>query len=119
MSELAKQHCIAITKDTPRLNETEVKALLNELSGWQVLEKDGELRLEKAFKLKDFNEAISFTNQIARAANEEDHHPALQTEWGKVTVSWWTHRIHGLHKNDFIMAAKSEELYAEGISRRD
>jgi len=69
------------------------------------------LRLEKAFQFKDFRQALAFTNRIAQLANEADHHPAILTEWGKVTVTWWTHKIKGLHKNDFIMAAKTEQAY--------
>jgi len=56
---------------------------------------------------------MDFTNQVAKIANDEDHHPAILTEWGKVTVTWWTHKIRGLHLNDFIMAAKTDQLASE------
>ena len=71
---------------------------------------DGEKRLERVFKFKNFAEALEFTNKVGKAAEKEDHHPLIVTEWGKVTLDWWTHKIGGLHKNDFIMAAKANEL---------
>ncbi len=71
-------------------------------------EGDGIKRLERAFRFKNFAEAVAFTNRFAKTAEEEGHHPAILTEWGKVTVTWWTHKIRGLHQNDFIVAAKTE-----------
>jgi 4a-hydroxytetrahydrobiopterin dehydratase len=111
MNELAELNCSRIEANTLRLNEHEISQLKTQLPGWQIYEKDGELRLEKVFKFKNFNQAVAFTDQVAQAADAEDHHPAILTEWGKVTVTWWTHKIKGLHKNDFIMAAKTEQLF--------
>jgi len=111
MNELIQQHCSPIGANTQQLNEQDVNQLKEKPPGWQTYEKNAELRLEKVFKFEDFHTAVAFTNQIAQAANEEDHHPAILTEWGKVTVTWWTHKIKGLHQNDFIMAAKTEEIY--------
>jgi 4a-hydroxytetrahydrobiopterin dehydratase len=76
-----------------------------------VYEKDGIKRLERTFKFKNFVQALEFTNQVGGLAEEEGHHPALLTEWGRVTVTWWTHKIKGLHRNDFIMAAKTDKQY--------
>ena len=78
---------------------------------WMVREVDGMQRLERVFKFKDFAQSLEFTNRIGAIAEEEDHHPLIVLEWGKVTLQWWTHTIGGLHKNDFIMAAKSDQLY--------
>jgi 4a-hydroxytetrahydrobiopterin dehydratase len=111
MDELAKLHCSPIGATTPRLNEHDVNQLKAKLPGWVTYEKDAELHLEKVYEFEDFRKAIAFTNQVAQVANEENHHPALLTEWGKVTVTWWTHKIKGLHQNDFIMAAKTEQIY--------
>ena len=111
MDELARLHCSQINAKTLRLNEHDVNQLIAKLPGWQTPEKGAELRLEKVYEFEDFRKALAFTNQVAQVANEEDHHPALLTEWGKVTVTWWTHKIKGLHQNDFIMAAKTEQLY--------
>jgi 4a-hydroxytetrahydrobiopterin dehydratase len=111
MDDLAKQHCVAVTANTPRFSDDQVKEYSQQLQGWQVNLKEGEPRLEKSYAFKDFKQAIAFTNLVAQAANTEDHHPALLTEYGKVTVAWWTHKIKGLHLNDFIMAAKTDLLY--------
>ena len=71
----------------------------------------GVRRLERVFAFKDFAQALAFTNQVGELAEAEGHHPAILTEWGRVTVTWWTHKINGLHRNDFIMAAKTEAVY--------
>jgi 4a-hydroxytetrahydrobiopterin dehydratase len=111
MNELAQLHCVPIKADTRRLNAGEVSQLKARLPDWCTYDKDGQPRLEKVFKFKNFDQALAFTNQVAQAANAEDHHPALLTEWGKVTVTWWSHRITGLTLNDFIMAAKTDEMF--------
>jgi 4a-hydroxytetrahydrobiopterin dehydratase len=64
------------------------------------------------FTFGNFAQALDYTNRVGTLAEEAGHHPALLVEWGKVTVSWWTHKIKGLHRNDFIMAARSDEAYA-------
>ncbi len=117
MNELAQLHCSQIKANTPCLNKSDISQLEAKLRGWRTCEKDDELRLEKIFKFDDFRKAVAFTNRIAQVANEEDHHPAILTEWGKVTVTWWTHKIKGLHQNDFIMAAKTERLYGDQHGR--
>ena len=66
--------------------------------------------MERVFAVKDFVEALRFTNRVGALAEAEGHHPAILTEWGRVTVTLWTHKIHGLHRNDFIMAAKIDAL---------
>jgi 4a-hydroxytetrahydrobiopterin dehydratase len=111
MNNLAGQKCSPIKANSPRLSEPEISQYIAQLSGWQIYRKDDEPRLEKSYRFKNFQQAITFTDQIAQIANQEDHHPAILTEWGKVTVTWWTHKIKGLHSNDFIMAAKTEQLY--------
>ncbi len=110
MSELKTLSCEACRADAPRLNEDEIEKLLPELPGWQLTVIDGVKQLSRTFTFKNFVESLEFTNKIGQLAEENGHHPAILTEWGKVTVSWWTHKIKGLHKNDFIMAAKTGEL---------
>ena len=66
-------------------------------------------RLERVFKLSNFAEALDLTNRIGALAEAQKHHPAILTEWGKVTVWWWTHKIRGLHRNDVVMAAKTDD----------
>ena len=111
MDKLASMHCSVVTVATPSLNDDEIGQYQARLPDWEIFQKEGELRLEKVFLFKDFDQAVEFTNQVATIADFEDHHPALLTEWGRVTVTWWTHRIKGLHLNDFIMAAKTEQLF--------
>lgn len=110
MKELAHLHCSPITANTPRQSGREISRLSAELPGWETHLKKGMLRLEKSYSFKDFNQALAFTNRVGQLADQEDHHPAILTEWGKVTVTWWTHKIKGLSMNDFIMAAKTENL---------
>ncbi len=83
-----------------------------QVAQWQIVEHEGVKRLERSFKFKNFAEALAFTNQVGELAEAEEHHPAILTEWGRVRVTWWTHKIHGLHRNDFVMAAKTDKLYA-------
>jgi 4a-hydroxytetrahydrobiopterin dehydratase len=117
MDELAEMHCTKIEASTPKLNDQEINQLAAQLAGWKVGEKGGEPRLEKVFKFPNFRQAMGFTVRVAQVSNEEDHHPAILTEWGKVTVTWWTHRINGLHQNDFIMAAKTSKIYGDQYGR--
>jgi 4a-hydroxytetrahydrobiopterin dehydratase len=112
MDELVNRHCSKVTATTPPLNDDEIGAYQAKLPDWEIYQKNGEPRLEKVFQFKDFSQAVDFTNQVAKIADQEDHHPAILTEWGKVTVTWWTHKIRGLHLNDFIMAAKTDQLAA-------
>lgn len=102
--------CTACQGGEPTLTEAEVAGLQPQVPDWSVIERDGIKRLERAIRFKDFREALAFTNRVGEVAEEEGHHPAIMTEWGEVTVTWWTHKIKGLHKNDFIMAAKTDEL---------
>jgi 4a-hydroxytetrahydrobiopterin dehydratase len=111
MSELAEMKCTACRGGEPTLTDAEIDELLPQVPEWQVLERQGIKRLERAFKFDDFAQALAFTNKVGEQAEGEGHHPALLTEWGKVTVTWWTHKIGGLHQNDFIMAAKTDELF--------
>jgi 4a-hydroxytetrahydrobiopterin dehydratase len=111
MNELAQLHCSPIRSSSAPLNETEIANFSASLPGWQTFIKDGEPRLEKIYKFVDYPQAVNFADRVAQSAISEDHHPAILLEFGKVTITWWSHRIHGLHKNDFIMAAKTEQLF--------
>jgi 4a-hydroxytetrahydrobiopterin dehydratase len=110
MENLAAGKCVACRKGEPALTDTEIESLKYHVPGWQIREVDGMKRLERTLKFRNFTDALDFTNKVGAIAEEEDHHPLIITEWGKVTLQWWTHVIGGLHKNDFIMAAKSDEL---------
>ena len=110
MDDLRGLKCVPCSGDVPPLDELQIALLKPQVPEWEVIEVDGIKRLRRVFKTKNFAEALAFTNRVGALAEEEDHHPMLVTEWGRVTVTWWTHKIKGLHTNDFIMAAKTNEL---------
>lgn len=111
-SRLAERRCSACRPGAPRLEQDGIDELLAELGGdWSVVTEDGVPRLVRQYAFQDFARALAFTDRVGAIAEEQGHHPALLTEWGRVTVSWWTHAIGGLHDNDFIMAARTDELY--------
>ncbi len=110
MSGLQELKCVPCRGGDPPLSRQDIDQYLPQAPNWQVAEVDGIPRLSREFRFKNFAQAIAFTNRVAEIAETEGHHPALLTEWGKVTVSWWTHKIKGLHRNDFIMAAKTDAL---------
>lgn len=111
MSEpLAEMRCVACRADAPTVTEEEVAQLHPQVPGWELIEENGIKRLRRVFRFDDFAQALAFTNAVGEIAENEGHHPALLTEWGRVTVIWWTHKIKGLHRNDFVMAAKTDEL---------
>lgn len=111
MSNLTSQHCEACRADAPRLTDSEIDTLKSKVPEWDVNEVDGIKYLTRKYAFDNFLKALAFTNQVGELAESEDHHPALLTEWGSVEVSWWTHKIGGLHRNDFIMAAKTDNIY--------
>jgi 4a-hydroxytetrahydrobiopterin dehydratase len=108
---LTQMKCVACRKDAPTLTDDEIAELRLQIPDWDVVELGEIKRLRRVFPVDDFAQALEFTNEIAELAEEEGHHPALLTEWGRTTVTLWTHKIKGLHCNDFIMAAKTDQLY--------
>jgi 4a-hydroxytetrahydrobiopterin dehydratase len=108
--ELVHAKCVPCRGGEPTLLDTEIAKLRPAVALWSIVERDGVKRLERVFKFRDFAGALAFTVKVGELAESESHHPAILTEWGRVTVSWWTHVIRGLHKNDFIMAAKTDAL---------
>ena len=115
MGELLQMKCTACRGDEPTLTDAEVAELLPRVPEWQVVQREGIERLERMFRFRNFAQALAFTNRVGEQAEDEGHHPALLTEWVRVTVTWWTHKIGGLHRNDFIMAARTDELSEERI----
>lgn len=110
MSDLKQQTCEACNADAPQVTDAELAELIREIPDWTPVVRDGVMQLERVFKFKNFKLALAFTNRVGEVAEEAFHHPTLVTEWGKVTVTWWTHAINGLHRNDFIMAAKTDAV---------
>ena len=109
MTELSAQACEACRADAPLVSDEELAQLLREIPDWTPVARDGVMQLERVFKFRNFKQALAFTNRVGAIAEEVGHHPALLTEWGKVTVTWWSHEAGGLHKNDFIMAARTDK----------
>src|ERR1700746_2822226 len=114
MDALTNEKCTACRRDSPRVTEAEVGELKPHIPEWTLLEREGIERLERVYRFANFAEALSFTNRVGALAEEEGHHPAILTEWGRVTVALWTHKIRGLHRHDFVMAAKGDALYTGG-----
>jgi 4a-hydroxytetrahydrobiopterin dehydratase len=113
MQELSKQDCEACRADAPKIRDADLKALMPEIPDWKVIVVDGVMQLSREFGFKNFEQAMAFSNRVGDIAEAVDHHPAILTEWGRVTVTWWSHNIGGLHKNDLIMAARTDEVYAK------
>lgn len=110
MDELSAKTCEACRIGAPTATQEEIDEFMPQIPQWAIVDVKGIEQLHRTFTFKDFKEALAFTNKVGEIAEQEGHHPAILTEWGKVTVSWWSHKIHGLHVNDFIMAAKTDAL---------
>ena len=111
MDALTEMKCVVCRVGAPTVTPAEMAQYQTQVPEWRVIERDGIDRLERVFGFRNFADALAFTNRVGALAEEEGHHPALLTEWGKVTVTWWTHKIKGLHRNDVIMAAKTDQVY--------
>ena len=112
MPELQNMKCVACRRGAPTVTEEEIGILLPEIPDWNIVEIESIKRLENSYEFNNFVQALDFTKMIGGIAEQEGHHPAILTEWGRVKVSWWTHKIKGLHKNDFIMASKTDSLFS-------
>jgi len=112
MEALTQMKCVPCRGGEPTVTDAEVAELLPQVPEWRIVARDSIKRLERVFRFPDFAQALAFTNEVGELSEAEGHHPAILTEWGKVTVTWWTHKIRGLHRNDFIMAAKTDTLYS-------
>ncbi len=113
MIDLSKQNCEACRADAPKISDDDLSTMMPKIPDWSVIVVDGVMRLSRQFDFKNFEQAMVFSSRVGEIAEIENHHPAILTEWGKVTVTWWTHKIGGLHNNDLIMAARTDEVYAD------
>jgi 4a-hydroxytetrahydrobiopterin dehydratase len=111
MGNLTEQKCEACHSGAPKVSDEELAVLLKDIPDWNIETRDGIMQLEKLYTFKNFKGAMAFSNKVFDLAEMEGHHPAVLTEWGKVTVTWWSHAIKGLHKNDLICAAKTDQLF--------
>ena len=110
MTELCKETCTACEIGAPLVSPDQQTELLKDLDGW-IIDNSDISKLIKEFQLNNYEQSIKFTNLIADLAESQDHHPKITLEWGRVCIEWWSHKIKGLHMNDFICAAKSDEIF--------
>lgn len=106
--KLSEKKCIPCEGDVPPLTEAEAEALAKQLDDWTLV--DGAQLLAKSFRFADFKHTMEFVNKVAAIAEEEGHHPDMSVSYGWVTIELMTHAIGGLSENDFIVAAKIDEI---------
>ena len=107
--ELASLTCVPCRGDTPPLEKGKVKLMLDSVPGWK--KTDGTIdKIQRLYKFKNFEESMKFVNRVAEIAEEQDHHPDIFIHWNEVTLTLFTHAINGLFDNDFIVAAKIDEI---------
>ena len=107
---LAQRHCVKCEPGTPQLSSHEVGHFLEQLDGWTVEDSDGHMRLAKTSRFKGFMPGVELVNRIAKVAEAEGHHPDLLLSYGSLTVHLFTHAAGGLTENDFILAARIDQL---------
>jgi 4a-hydroxytetrahydrobiopterin dehydratase len=112
MASLTQSSCVPCRGGVPPLTPEEIAPLLAEVPAWEVVERNGIPMLAREFKFKDFRHALDFAVEVGELAEREQHHADLHVAWGRVGVETWTHKIRGLHGNDFILAAKIDAIYA-------
>ncbi len=110
-NKLTNKSCEACRVDAPILTESEIQNLLPQIPSWKIFEDEGIKKLICSYAFLNYIDSVNFTNKIADLAEQEDHHPEIILEWGKVSVFWWSHKIKGLHMNDFVCAAKTDKLF--------
>lgn len=116
MKELHSEQCVPCRGSETPLSEQEIEELRKNVPEWDVVDTDKTPKLRRRFRVADFRRALNLANQIGEIAEAANHHPRIVVEWGRVSVSWWTHAIGGLHRNDFIMAARTDR-FAQGAAR--
>jgi 4a-hydroxytetrahydrobiopterin dehydratase len=108
MTELAQKSCVACKGGIPPLSRAEAETLRAQTPEWRLL--DDATKIERVFKFRNFREALAFVNKVGEIAEAEQHHPDIAFGWGYATVALYTHKIKGLHENDFILAAKIDRI---------
>jgi 4a-hydroxytetrahydrobiopterin dehydratase len=116
MEGIAEERCEACRVDSPHVTDDDIEELAPYVPDWDLINEDGIRKLLRVYGFSNFREALDFTNRVAEIAEEEGHHPRLITEWGRVGVCWWTHKIRDLHRNDYVMAAKTDRLYGSSLT---
>ena len=113
MTPLAREKCEACRSDAPHVTEDEIAEFSPQVPDWGIAVDDGIRKLQRVFRFGNFRQAQGFANAIGNLAETAGHHPRLVIEWGCATVTWWTDKMRDLHRNDFIMAAKTDQVYRE------
>lgn len=111
MNELSAEKCTACREDAPTATHEEIENFRLQFPEWKIIKENGEPRACREYSFPNFQSALDFTNKIGKIAEDEGHHPAITTEYGKVSVAWWTHKIKNIHRNDLIMAAKTDAIF--------
>lgn len=106
--------CQPLGPDARALLEAEARTAMRDLVDWQLEQHDGEWRLCKAYPTANFLQSLALAQRITRLAEAENHHPEIVIAWGRCQVSWWTHKLNGVHGNDIRMAAATDELLYSG-----
>ena len=106
--DLLSKTCTPCRGGIPSLTRSQAEGFLDQVPGWLLVD-DGR-SIERSFSFKNFKEALDFVTKVGDAAEIEGHHPDITFGWGRAKVSWQTKKINGLHENDFIMAAKTNQL---------
>jgi len=113
MSQLANRPLEALPEQHYQLSQAEINQLLDQINDWHIEQSTPEPQLIRSFKFNNYRKALNFTIKIGELAEQFNHHPSILLEWGEVRVCWWTHKIGGLHINDFIMAARTDQVFSE------
>jgi len=116
MHTLSEQPLQVCTSTSQAILNSEINQHLSELNDWKLATDNNVKQILKSYKFKNFAAALAFTNKVGELAEAENHHPKLCIEWGRVTISWWTHTVNGLFINDFIMAARCDAVYTKELT---
>jgi 4a-hydroxytetrahydrobiopterin dehydratase len=113
MSELNRMNCEACREGAPVATPAEIERYKPLIPDWEIVHEDDLDKLKRTFAFSGFPQTIQFVNAVADLAEEAGHHPVMLVEFRAVTVRWWSHKIQGLHVNDFVMAAKTDAVDAK------
>ncbi len=110
--DLSAERCSECHPGSPVVTDAEERLFMQQLPDWDILDVNYVRKLRRVYRLRNWDRSMAFANEVARIADEQDHHPSLQIEFGKVTVTWFTLVVRDLHRNDFVMAAKTDKAFA-------
>ena len=112
---MADQALLGYHRGSSGATPAEVSTWCGAIPDWSLVERQNMRRLDRVFHVPDFRAALAFAQQVGELAESSGHHPSIKIEWGRVTVSWWSLRMRGLHRNDFVMAARTDLLWDEWV----